>query len=518
MQKRSRPEIFPMMDRRILVSVMAAIIILVMYVPFLNKAVHIDDGNFIVSSKELKHTLDMSHPPFIMIFLRLTSAFTGYRDVLMHAAYLIFPVILVASLMLLALEIRAPAIPAVLFIAGNVSLLPVAHNLMADVPMVSLWVFAAYCLISGVKRQHSGRIALSFIIMAIAATISYQTLLLLPVFIVYASEKRMDMKSLMVFIFPFIFIFLIILYITVKYRFPLAGILSEINSYAPIRFLMKGVSIPINAGAATLFIIPLLLRDIFSARSYALLAMISLVVAVVSAGIISYPLWGSLWLILLSFSGTFSLLSACKIALYEIEDRRLGLFFFFWITIVFLYNFVVMTFASLRYIMPAIVAIIFVILIRKKESKLMLACAVLTAFLGLAVAYGDYIFASSYRDFVSEVKNRAGNAAERVWYIGDWGMNYYMGQNGFRPLLPDSNEPKKGDLLIEANIPKFVDPSFKLMQRIRLIDVVEINSWYPLRLMGLHVNSGYYMNIYGYYPFVVSNKYVERFGIFEVVK
>ena len=72
---------------------------------------------------------------------------------------------------------------------------------------------------------------------------------------------------------------------------------------------------------------------------------------------------------------------------------------------------------------------------------------------------------SSYRDFAGEVKNTVGEAHDRIWYTGEWGMHYYMDKNGFRYLTSDSDEPKQGDLIIVADVPKLWGTFFTGIQQ-----------------------------------------------------
>ena len=56
-------------------------------------------------------------------------------------------------------------------------------------------------------------------------------------------------------------------------------------------------------------------------------------------------------------------------------------------------------------------------------------------------------------------------------------------------------------------------PSLNLYSRMKLVDVVEVKTWYPIRVMGVDAKAGYYSTLWGYMPFAISDKPVERFGI-----
>lgn len=510
------------------------------YIPFINKAVHIDDGNFIEMAQAIDfpfsvkpgylyyfmggkaenwNPFNSSHPPFIPIYLKITSLITAYKDYRMHICFLVFPVLLLFSTFLFAKELNVEPIPALMIICGNAALLPVSHNLMADAPMLSLWILAAYFFISGVRKNMPGRTAFSFLTLAVAGLISYQTFFLLPAFFLYLVVKRsLNRRTILLFFLPTAIISLMLVYITLSYHSPVSGIISEVKrGLQPDRLFNKGMSIPIIVGISTVFLLPLKYKQIAASKVYIFLAAVSVLIVIAPVISLSYPIWSTLWLIFLAASGVFFIIYITITAMAEIEDRALGLFLLAWVAAVIFYNIFLMPFGAVRYLMPVVAPLSFIFLKNTVRSRGLIISAVLTSMLGLAVAYGDYIYASSYRDFAGEVKNTVGEAHDRVWYVGEWGMHYYMDKNGFRYLTSDSDEPKQGDLIIVADVPKLWGPSLKLYSRMKLVDIREIKTWYPLKVMGLDVRAGYYSALWGYLPFTISNKPVERFGIFRVI-
>lgn len=509
------------------------------YVPFINKAVHIDDGNFIEMAQAIDfpfsvkpgylyyfmggkaenwNPFNSTHPPFIPVYLKITSLITGYKDYLMHICFLLFPVLLLLSTFLLAKELNVEPIPALMIICGNAALLPVSHNLMADAPMLSLWILAAYFLISGIRKNLPGRTAFSFLTLVFAGLISYQTFFLLPAFFIYLVIKRnVNRKIILMFFLPTAIFSLMLVYVILNYYSSFSGLISEVKrGLQPDRLFNKGMSIPITVGISTIFLLPLKYEQIAASKRHILLAAVSILIVIAPVISLSYPVWSTLWLIFLAASGLFFIIYITMTALTEIKDKALSLFLLAWVAAVIFYNIFLMPFGAIRYLMPVIVPLSFIFLKNAARSRGLMIAAALTSMLGLAVAYGDYIYASSYRDFAGEVKNTVGEAHNRVWYTGEWGMHYYMDKNGFRYLTSDSDEPKQGDLIIVADVPKLWGPSLKLYRRMDLVDIREIKTWYPIKIMGLDIRAGYYSALWGYQPFTISNKPVERFGIFRV--
>ena len=526
------------------------------YVPFINKAVHIDDGNFIEmaqaidfpfsvkpgyvyyffgSKSENWNPFNSSHPPLIPVYLKITSPITEYKDYMMHICFLVFPVMLLFSTFLLAKELNVEPIPALMIICGNAALLPVSHNLMADAPMLSLWILAAYFLISGIRRNSLVWTAFSFVALAFAGLISYQTFFLLPAFFLYLGiERNINRRTILMFFLPVAIISLTLVFIALNHHSPVSGLISEVKrGLQADRLFNKALSIPIIIGISTVFLLPLKYKQITASKRHIFLAAVSGLIVIAPVMSLSYPIWSTLWLIFLAASGLFFIIYMTMTALAEIEDRALGLFLLAWVAAVIFYNIFLMPFGAARYLMPVIVPLSFIFLksaARSRSVRLVrtqadsprrategvIIAAVLTSLLGLAVAYGDYIYASSYRDFAGEVKNTVGEAHNRVWYTGEWGMHYYMDKNGFRYLTSDSDEPKQGDLIIVADVPKLWGPSPKLYSRMDIVDIREIKTWYPIKVMGLDIRAGYYSTLWGYMPFAISDKPVERFGIFRV--
>ncbi|MEK6653124.1 MAG: glycosyltransferase family 39 protein, partial [Nitrospirota bacterium] len=525
------------------------------YIPFINKAVHIDDGNFIEMAQAIDfpfsvkpgyvyyfmggkaenwNPFNSTHPPFIPIYLKITSLITGYKDYLMHICFLLFPVLLLLSTFLLAKELNVEPIPALMIICGNAALLPVSHNLMADAPMLSLWILAAYFLISGIRKNLPGRTAFSFLTLAVAGLISYQTFFLLPAFFIYLVVKRsVNRKIILMFFLPVAIMSLTLVSIALNHHSPISGLIGEVRrGLQPDRLFNKALSIPIIIGISTVFLLPLKYKQITASKRHIFLAVVSGLIVIAPIISLGYPIWSSLWLIFLAASGLFFIIYMATMALGEIEDRALSLFLLAWVAAVIFYNIFLMPFGAVRYLMPLIVPLSFIFLkntVRSRSVRLVrtqvapgdsprradspgrategvIIAAVLTSLLGLAVAYGDYIYASSYRDFAVEVKNTVGKAYDRTWYTGEWGMHYYMDKNGFRYLTSDSNEPQKGDLIIIADVPKLWGPSLNLYSRMKLVDVVEVKTWYPIRVMGVDAKAGYYSTLWGYMPFAISDK------------
>jgi hypothetical protein len=341
--------------------------------------------------------------------------------------------------------------------------------------------------------------------------------------VVYQREKKVWIA---LFLFPLLCLSGVFIYLHYFHNISFSGIINEaMRGMRKEIFMGKVLSLFIGMGTITLFINPLLLingpdRRIKLTNLYILLfSFVSSTAFVLS---INYSFLQSLWLIVLATSGV-SFVTRATLVIFEPKDegqKMVITLLLAWLYVVIAYNIFFAPFGALRYMLPALMPCIVMsmLLIGKARLKALYISSVLTVMLGVAVSYGDYIFASSYRDIATEVSESVGQDNKRVWFIGDWGMQYYMRKNGYRYLTAKSNEPAKGDLIFIADKQKMWGPSPQLYERMDLIDIIEHGSWFPVRVMASDMRVGYYSHLWGLQPFTLSSEPVERFGVFRVVK
>jgi hypothetical protein len=154
---------------------------------------------------------------------------------------------------------------------------------------------------------------------------------------------------------------------------------------------------------------------------------------------------------------------------------------------------------------------------RFPKAKMLVAGFILCSFiLGIGSAYSDYKYADTYRNLASEIKQS--QISSTVWYVGKWGMQYYMEKAGARYLLATSNDPRKGDLIIVPEMPRLWMPSSRVQVRSALVAERVLASSFPLRLFNRRSNAGFYCTVWGFLPFAFSGEPDEVFSIFKVMQ
>jgi 4-amino-4-deoxy-L-arabinose transferase-like glycosyltransferase len=139
------------------------------------------------------------------------------------------------------------------------------------------------------------------------------------------------------------------------------------------------------------------------------------------------------------------------------------------------------------------------------------ALAVLVA---LLVADADRRWANDVRSSADRLARELGRGAHETWFLGNWGLQYYLERAGARPVDPD-RFPQPGDrLIVSTNNTDVREPPRALVRR-----TVEVAGSEPglLRSMSRGV-AGFYASPYGPLPWAVAASPPDRYRVFELAQ
>src|SRR5437870_4802890 len=143
------------------------ILTVAIHLPFIGEAFHLDDAQYLdvalnVSRNPLfpmdlpsifeGHHQDLwghTHPPLNAYLLAGLAHLRGGlpSEQFLHTSFLVFPILLTVSFYFLARRFAADPLIATALLVTNPTLMVSAHTLMADVPLVALWVCATVVFI-----------------------------------------------------------------------------------------------------------------------------------------------------------------------------------------------------------------------------------------------------------------------------------------------------------------------------------------------------------------------------------
>lgn len=536
-----------------------AIIILFIIIKlfFVNKAFNIDDYNYFnkttkilidnpkiaVNLKEeritqnkyyLNKKVDVhsaSKPYLYTLYLNYIYKLTKIEsEYLYHFINIIYDLIIIISLIYLIDKIIIIKNKQVILLTIlSSSYIVTSNTIMTDTPMLAMFIASLVLFIAGVKKNNAIIIIISGFISIISYLISYQSLFLIILFILFIIINKIQRKVIswlpIILIMCSVIVWSGINIIYIDYPHILYAFKTpeNLDSIKIGSFLEKSISNLTAIGGATIFA-PILLIGLLKTRTdikkYIGVLVISIVIAIASAG--KYSILNKILFVIFLSGGIFTTTKIIEIPIYNKNKDDIFLsawYIIYLITIIFL-----LPFGCVRYTLPMLppLIILFVKQARKKfkEEKNFkifaysgIVCTIIT---GIAVAYADYEYANVYRDFARKFNDKYEIKRNDVWFTGEWGFRYYMEENDYKYIISIDNSQKEGDLVVIPDLPCPSPLHPKLKSRLKLKDTVVYNSKFPIRVMNREAYAGFYASGYGMLPYSFSYAPLETFKIYEV--
>jgi len=477
---------------------------------FINQAFQLDDPDYLAAARyvavnpwhpswasyvfqgELVDMRGHPHPPFNGWFLGLALKLTGSEvEIPLHAIYMLFTLLAVASMYWLARRFTERPVAATLLFIATPAFLVHGNSLEADLPLAALWLLAAFLFIRGVDKESSGFLAASSIALALAALDAYQTVLLGPILALYGWQRSRRTAAAVALLVPVTVLGAYQLYESLSGGALPAAVLAGHFEHYGLQSLSNKVK---NALALTAhlgwILFPLAAVSLWGRRR----RMLWTVAAVAAAGgslADRHPLF---WI---SFACGAVVLAGCVQTLKDQStDSR---FLAAWVLLFFAGAVVTFFAGAARYLLPLAPALAMLAARRLKAHPGRLATAfALQMCFGLALAASHYQHSCAYREFASKAIDPT--HASRTFLNGSWGFQFYGQKAGARAILRNQ-ALELGDRLITSRL-GFPVP-FRLVPgtQLKLLDKVEVKPAVPLRVIGISGGSAFSTVAFGLRPF-----------------
>lgn len=546
-------------------DIVAVGLLLLLFLPFVDKAIHIDDIAFLRITDlfgwnplqavpqdsfyqgRIENTLlpyELTHPLLIPYLLKLLQRLFGTNETSLHLVFLVFPFLALRSLAKLDAAIsggehRQQWLVLVLF--GSLPAFVVnGQNLMTDVPTLAFLLAGTAAVAQSANGLGTGTLWRAVFWLSCALFTSYQSVVYLPVlagFVLLSGAKRQQVTRAACLLLPLLVLLVWLLLVYTQHGiFPLlksqahASIGGEVSrGLQPSMLWSKLVYVCSMTGASLLFVLPFCFLDRSPPnrlRSFVLIEVMTGIFCLLPLSDVGSG-WGQrLALAFFSAVGLFGLgLASLQIGRWSHSNatRPMAILCGGWLAMTLLVNVCALPFGSARYLLPLFPILILVLLRGRplpqgsflRPVSILTSCAILW---GGANAWSDYNYAGVYRSMAGEVEQlqRSLGAGQRVWYIGEWGMRHYFDRARASYLPANSTEPKAGDYLIIPEMPRFWAPSPALQPRLSVFASREWTSPLPLRLFNRRSGAGFYAHHWGMLPFALSNEPDEVFSIMQV--
>ena len=535
-----------------------SIFIFILSLPFINKAFHIDDTAYIYVARQIikdplhpySFNFDWSsqsglathitNPPLVSYYIALIILFFGERESIIHLFFVLFPIIAGISMFYISKKFTNKPLVSALLLIGSVSFVAMMHDVMLDIPFLAFFLLSIVMFVYGVDLNNRYLLALGSIFGGFAYLTKYSGIIIIPILTAYAMLKK-NSKSLIYLIIPILLIVFWNLYTFVVYGAPhnseiLSWLLKSQNSFGAESLLIRLLTNVVYIGGATIFPLALLYPFLIDNKNKLILAATTVAGAILSVMlffisknfIFRYTIPQLTLFVFLFSTGLFFLFVIARYYLKIIicnGQNANNIFLFLWFIIVL---FFISTLAggAVRYItilIPPIIIIYFNVIddckllnFKKLKNFIFFALAS-TSILSIAVAYADYEFADVYRNF-SEIASQYKTSDNQLWFSGHSGFQYYMQKKGYKILGLNDNSPKKGDIVIKAQIPSPRKFSPLLKERLMLLDTKSYIGNLPLRVHNPKARAGFYTYGGGFLPYSISHASLEEFDIYKVVR
>ncbi|MCK4752055.1 MAG: glycosyltransferase family 39 protein [Planctomycetes bacterium] len=534
-------------------AIIPVVVVILALVPFLDKAIHMDDALFIWSAKHIQenpadfygftvnwygHDQPMSevvkNPPLTSYYIALVGSLFGYGETVLHIAFL-FPAIAVAlGTYHLAKQFCSLPMLAALAAVLTPGFLVSSANIMCDTMMLAFWVWAILFWMQGLKANKPLSLLFAALLIAASALTKYFGIALLPLLFAYSFMQKRKLGTWALFLL--VPIAVLVFYQWATYILYGRGLLLDAAAYATKYRWIKSAeffSKPIAGLAFTggciitvLFYAPLLWSR--KTLSWGLLLVLSFVLLFAfvkntggfsAMGTAVNPGWGFIIQLAIMVVVGLSVLALAIADFWKCRNAE-SILLLFWVLGTFAFASFINWAVNVRSILP-MVPVVGILLMRqierckiKLQMKQLILPLVPVLILTMSVCWADYTWAGTARNASVEIGERFKSSKVSVWFQGHWGFQYYMQAQGGRAFDFKRTVPLPADIIIipSNNTNLIALPEDKVYPS-------EALQFAPLRwltTMDSSRGASFYANKGLLLPFVITPVGLEQYYIFIV--
>ena len=525
-------------------------LIILLHAPFVGQAFHLDDVQYLDVALNVAHNplfpMDMpsvfegqhltlwghTHPPLNAYLIAGLVFLHGGAplEVFLHSVFLFFPILLTISFYFLARRFAADPLMASALLTTNPTLMISAHTLMADVPLVALWVCATVLFLRGIDEEKTDFVYASAIPITAACFYAYQGLALLPLLAFYAlARRRLNGASIQVLGIP----------IVLMGAWQLSGYLHRGVSYASTMFEYIGVRglwlgstkvkstiVTLTYLGGTILPFPFIFWKM-GVRWKGVLTGASLAVALIVARqwLPNYavfapytPLEKAFFIACFAAGLTaFAWIVARASESWSLQGWAADeLFLCLWFVGMMVGCTLAFISGSARYLLPAAPALLLLVMRFVKRAPVFYASLLTVQIvLGFALSHSDYEFAGVGRRESREFESRYLTTNRPFLFSAEWGLRYYLHSSGGEIMAEDSTA-SPGEYVVKSRLALGRSFNNDLDRSLQLVEQRTYRIRSPFRLLDPHTHAGFWSDGWGVLPFWFSRQELDEFSIYRV--
>jgi len=525
------------------------IIVVLSLLPFSNKPFHIDDTVFIYSARNIltnplkPYDFNMSwsgsvnycwavnkNPPLWPYLLAVSIKFFSEEKIPLHMAYLIFPVISILAMYALARKFVKDRFLPTLFLLVSPAFFVSSTNLMGDLPQLAFYLSSLALYIKGFDEDRPIYFALAGLLAGCAILSKYAAVTILIIFFFYNFVFQNDYRrSWTAFLIPVSMLLIWGLHGIYFYGKPhflnfsnapafwgksnIAGAI--LTGFAELLVFLSGVSLFIFFFRIGL---PKENKNIARIASISIFISALLLTLYIANSFSDRAEFLDFIFVFVFLTATFLFFRNCVIYYLKNRDDKTFMFLFSW----FLLNAYIVIFlfaVSARFVLTALPPMALLIShIMEKDGfsairkKYVYGGCVLVFMVSILVAHSDYCLASSYKNFTDIIKKTM--VDKRIYFTGNWGFQYYMEKNGFRPFDYLNTSIEKGDVVISP----ISNPGLYTENMNKIARIKGMHKDQRRGLFRIMFKAGFYGSGFGPLPYAPGADFAEAYLYYEVIK
>ena len=536
----------------------AALLPILFLVPFLNKAVHIDDTVYIYVARWIQHhpidfysfpiTWDNQpmwvflfnrNPPLLPFYLGTLAFLVGWSEVALHALQLIPTALTSVGILVLANRLCRHPVMALCAAVLTPAFLVSGSTIMCEPLMLMFYVWAIVLWIRGLDTESQATLIASSVCIALGMLSKYVVITAIPLLLAYtlcrdrAFSRKLYILLIPCGVFAMYELFGIFKYSTSFFRGPIvAGSGDPLTLRTLFSEAVNGLSFTGAIFISALLLIPMLHRAKMLLALLGVFGLTLIAVILPEDAVWSYWVhrddairWGLVVQLSLFITGGLHILLLAGLDAYR-ERNEDSLLLVLWVVGIFAFGSFLNWTTSSRSLLPMAPAVA-ILAIRQFERMEWSATSLKFASLPLAasaaiataVCIGDYAYAASTRTAVEQIYSEADQSKGRTWFQGHWGFQYYMEQRNATHINWTflSNEPvpmpEEGDRIVWWVAQYSVFP-FELFAEDKKL--VEIEQLWLVSTMNLSNGSGFYWSAMGPVPYYFGSSSPEQFWVYDL--
>jgi len=539
-------------DRRLPLAVVVASTLLVL-LPFLNKAYHIDDLLFVATARQiLQHPMDFFgfsinwygkaepiagvnlNPPLVSYYLALFIRLFGEKETVLHAALLLPAIGLATGVYFLSRYFCSNVLLPALFVIATPVFVVSSTNVMSDTLMICFYVWSIYLWLRGLHEDRFFLTLLSGLCISMAFLAKYFGFTAGILLLVYTLSRQKGLhRSLLSLLLPAAVLAFYQGYTIAMYGNGLLFNAATVSLGISMHHNMLQLGLKTLIGTAftggcllpVLFFVPFLAKGDKTFRfSLPFLLAIAVILAIMAPKFgLSFPLPGRLQsgkvILHLAVYLFVGLVILC-LAVTDLVGKRTSesLLLFCWVLGTMFFTTYLNWTTNARTVFPMAPAVA-ILVVRRIEnfspqlpifSWKMLFPLFPSLILALTVGQADYALANIQRSAARQITTEFHQPGKALFFQGHWGFQYYMEKEMARPIEFQKDHLTRGDLIV---IP--VNNTGTKLPSPKDFTLIKKFIYQPLALAStmdhLSGKAGFYSDVWGELPFAFGRSMPEGY-------